>query len=160
MHCRECNFRAGWFVLLAVLVTLLFTSCAEECLYKPRSLVFAEFRSLVNGSDQVAALDSFTLRGLGREDSLLYSAGNNIRAIRFPLNGSEGETAFIIDSRKGTDTIWIISVSIPEFHSVECGFILNFELLETIHTVNFIDSIKIVIKEITSFDDTNIRIYH
>ena len=160
MHCRKCNAGAGTVVMLAVLISLLFSSCTGECLYIPGSLVSAEFRSAVNGSDQVAALDSLTLRGLGREDSLLYSARNNISLINLPLNGSETETAFIIDTKKGTDTIWLVSATIPVFLSVECGFVLNFELQEARHTVNFIDSVKITIKEITSFDDKNIRIYH
>ena len=157
---KAVNNRIIIVILLAVIVFPVFHSCREECPYKPRSLAGVDFHSVVDGTDQQSAVDSLSVRGLGREDSLFYRDRNNIRSMVLPVNGSAEESAFIIDVDKGTDTVWFSYRVIPRFLSPECGFVLNFELLNTGHTANIFDSVVIVTKDITSFDDTNIRIYH
>jgi hypothetical protein len=147
------SFQIRWpaisLVFLAMIV--LAGGCREECLYVPRSLVRLNFQS---------PADSLSVRGLGREDSLLYAGINNVTSINLPVDGTAGQTGFIVDFDRGTDTIWFSYETIPWFHSPECGFILNFNLLGTWHTMNVIDSIVIVTSEITTFDDTNLRIYN
>ncbi len=147
-------------VLLTMAVFPVFHSCTEECEFKPLSMAGVDFHSVVNGTDQATSVDSLSLRGLGREDSLLYSSRDNVISVTLPINGSEDVSAFIIDTDKGRDTIWLSYKVIPRFLSRECGFILNFELKDSKHTANIFDSVVIVNKDITTFDDTNIRIYH
>jgi hypothetical protein len=142
-----------------VIGSFLFQSCREECRHMPESLTGVDFYSVINGSDTQAPVDGLSVYGLGREDSLLYSLMNNIRTINLPMRGTAAETGFVFVFGEVYDTVWFSHNVIPWFHSQECGFILNFELLGTRHTVNMIDSVVIVTKEITSFDDTNIRIY-
>ncbi len=145
---------------LALILSGVFISCREECHYKPQSLAGAVFHSLVEGSVVEAPVDNFSLSGIGREDSLLYDARSNIRNINLPMNGSAEESGFIFVFDEVTDTVWFSYEVVPWFLSRECGFILNFELLETWHTGNRIDSVVIVTREITTFDETNIRIYN
>lgn len=145
---------------LILTVALMMLSCREECLYKPRSMAGVNFHSVENGSDRHVPVDTLSVYGIGREDSLLYSRRNNIRTISLPLNGNAEESGFVFTFNGKTDTIWFRYKVIPLFISIECGFVLNFDLLETRHTANIVDSVTIVIKEVTSFDDTNIRIYH
>lgn len=145
---------------LALLYGGFLHSCKEECTHKPGSLAGVSFHSVVDGTEQQLPVDSLTIMGLGREDSLLYDEMNNAGSVTLPMNGSDIETAFIFKFDRGTDTLWFDYEVIPVFLSPECGFILNFELLGTNHTENVIDSVVIVTSEITSFDDTNIRIYH
>jgi hypothetical protein len=149
-------------VLLAAAIALVIIagSCQEECPYKPRSLAMINFHSIVNGTVQHRPVDSLSVRGLGMEDNRLYSAVNNIRTITLPMNGNATESVFIFDFDRGTDTIWFSHKVIPLFISPECGFILNFNLLGTRHTMNVIDSVVIAISQITTFDDTNIIIYN
>jgi hypothetical protein len=155
-------FKQKMVVLLAtaIAVFLIAGSCQEECPYKPRSLALISFHSIVNGTDQHVSVDSLSVRGPGMEDNQLYSAVNNIRTIALPMNGNVTESVFIFDFDRGTDTIWFSHHVIPFFISPECGFILNFDLLETRHTMNVIDSVVIAISQITSFDDTNVIIYN
>lgn len=145
---------------LALLYGGFLHSCREECTHKPRSLAGISFHSVVEGTEQQLPVDSLSVMGLGKEDSLLYDQVNNAGSVVLPMNGSDIETAFIFKFDRGTDTLWLDYEVIPVFLSPECGFILNFELLETNHTENVIDSVVIVTSEITSFDDTNIRLYH
>ncbi len=147
-------------IIVVFTMAFLAISCREPCPFKPRSLAGIDFHTVINGTDQHSPVDSLTVRGLGREDSLLYAAVNNVSTITLPINGSAVESGFIVDFDRGTDTVWFSYDVKPWFLSPECGFILNFELLETRHSVNVIDSVVIVNREITSFDETNIRIYN
>jgi hypothetical protein len=156
---KTCS-RSTAVIVVVFSMTLLAVSCREPCPFKPRSMTGIDFHTVINGTDQHSPVDSLTVRGLGREDSLLYAAVNNIRTISLPMNGSAVESGFIIDFDRGTDTVWFSYKVKPWFLSPECGFILNFELLETRHSVNVIDSVVIVTSEITTFDETNIRIYN
>ncbi len=148
------------FILAGLAAVVMLISCREECLYKPESLAGVEFRSVLDGRDTETAVDSLTVRGLGREDSLLYNNRNNIRSIALPMNGMAEESGFVFEFNGETDTLWLTYLVNPWFLSQECGFVLNFELVDSRHTANIIDSVVIVISEITSFDDKNIRIYH
>lgn len=147
-------------IMAGLAAGILLLSCREECVYKPVSLAGVEFRSVLDGRDAEAAVDSLTVRGLGREDSLLYDNRNNIRSLTLPINAMAEESGFIFEFDGETDTLWFTYRVNPWFLSQECGFVLNFELVDTRHTANIIDSVAIVTRVITSFDDTNIRIYH
>ncbi len=147
-------------IVLALMTSGVFLSCREECHYKPRSLAAAHFHSVDDGIDNQSPVDSFSLSGLGNEDSLLYYNRNNLRSINLPMNGSANETGFIFNFGEEIDTVWFSYKVIPWFISLECGFVLNFELFDTRYTTNRIDSVVILINEVTSFDDANIRIYH
>lgn len=149
-------FMAGFAGMVAILVF----SCREECRYKPRSLTVVDFHSVVNGADSKSPVNNLSVYGLGREDSLLYAGVNSISSISLPMNGNSEETGFVFLFDGQVDTIWFTYRVIPWFLSQECGFVLNFDLLETRHTSGLIDSVVIVTSEITSFDDTNVRIYH
>ncbi len=162
IHVLNKNDRKSYLfnIFIAVVIILVTGSCNEECHFKPRSRVLVNFHSVVNSSDVHAAVDSLTVRGLGREDSLLYNAANNIRTISMPLDGNSTESGFIFDFDRGSDTIWLSYIVRPWFLSPECGFVLNFDLTGTRHTTNVVDSVVIVVSEVTTFDDTNIRIYN
>ena len=147
-------------VVLMFLVTALLHSCREECAYKPDSQLIADFHSVVQGIDMEWPLDIIALHGLGREDSLLYSERGNISSVRLPLNGSATESGFIFVFGEYTDTVRFSYEVLPVFISQECGFVHNFDLRGASATNNLIDSVVIVTREITSFDETNIRIYH
>ncbi len=145
---------------VTILIAGLLLSCRKECFYKPTALALIDFHSVVNGQDQQSPISQLSVYGLGREDSLLYLTALNIRRISLPVNGSAEETGFVLLFEEARDTIWISYKVVPYFLSEECGFMLNFDLHATRHTSHIIDSVVIVTKEITSFDDTNIRLYH
>jgi hypothetical protein len=154
------NINALLLIFIVPAIVILFTSCRGECQFKPVSLAGVNFHSVINGIDShVVIEDSLTVYGLGREESLLY-AGRNIRTINLPLDGSANETGFVVVYQFTPDTIWFSYEVIPWFMSQECGFILNFELTGVRHSAGIIDSVVIVTNEITSFDETNIRIYY
>jgi hypothetical protein len=153
------NLKVFIAILTVAAIIILFQSCRGECGFKPVSLAGVNFHSVVNGIDSHVAVDSLTVHGVGREDSLLY-AGRGIRTINLPLNGSANETGFVVIFQFTADTVWLTHEVIPWFMSQECGFILNFELTGARHSSALIDSVVIVTKEITSFDETNIRIYY
>ncbi|TVR70891.1 MAG: hypothetical protein EA408_10475 [Marinilabiliales bacterium] len=145
---------------IILLLTVLLNACREECIYKPKSLAGVDFYTVIDGTVVEAGVNLSGLKGVGREDSLLYSNRANIRSVTLPMNGMAEETGFIFVFDEGADTIMFSYEVVPWFLSPECGFILNFELTGALFTTNRIDSVVIVTPKITSFDDTNIRIYH
>ncbi len=142
------------------LLLLTLGGCREECHYKPRSYAGVEFFTVIDGAVVEAGIDIVELKGIGREDSLLYSNRPNIRSLTLPMDGNSDESGFIFVFEENTDTIWFSYEVVPFFLSQECGFILNFDLAGTRYTTGAIDSVVIVTRKITSFDDTNIRVYH
>ncbi len=148
------------FVSFLAILFLGMAACREECHYKPRSHAGVEFFSIIDGTAAEAGVNLLELKGVGREDSLLYENRTNIRALSLPMNGMAEETGFIFVFEEHTDTVWFRYEVIPFFLSQECGFMLNFELADVSYTTAGIDSVVIVTRKITSFDDTNIRIYH
>ncbi|MGF1583775.1 MAG: DUF6452 family protein [Bacteroidales bacterium] len=145
---------------LAIVFSGILQSCEGECVELPESLSRINFHSIIDSVDRPTPVDSLSVYGLGREDSLLYSLRNNISFIDLPLDGNAGESAFVLLFDNIADTLWIEYEVIPVFESPECGFMLNFELSDARHTINMIDSVVILINQVTSFEDTNIRIYH
>jgi nicotinamide mononucleotide transporter len=152
LRSRAVEFgRGSTGLLLLILISLNVVSCREECGFVPEVKAGVNFNT---------AVDSLSVRGLGREDSLLYAAVNNTRTIFLPLNAGATETGFIIDINRGTDTVWFRYNAVPLFLSTECGFIFDFNLTETRHTTSFIDSVVIRIPEITRFEELNLVIYN
>jgi hypothetical protein len=145
---------------LAITFSGILQSCEGECGQLPESLSRINFHSIIDSVDRPAPVDNLSVYGLGREDSLLYSLRNNIGFINLPLNGNAGESAFVLLFDNIADTLWIEYDVIPVFESPECGFMLNFEISDARHTFNMIDSVVILINQVTSFEDNNIRIYH
>jgi hypothetical protein len=146
-------------LILLLAIPGLFQSCDEECMSRPESLAGINFHTIIDGIDRNEVVDGLTVYGLERQDSLLYSS-RNLRSVNLPLNGLLRESAFVMVFGETADTVWLSYDVVPWFLSEECGFILNFELLGARHTINMIDSVVIIINEISTFDDTNIRIYH
>jgi hypothetical protein len=149
----------AFWLLLAIAFSGIFHSCEGECGELPESLSRIYFHSIIETVDRPTPVDNLSVYGLGREDSLLYSR-NNIGFIDLPLNGNADESGFVLLFDNIADTLWIQYDVIPVFESPECGFMLNYELTATRHTYNMIDSVVILINQVTSFEDTNIRIYH
>jgi hypothetical protein len=145
---------------LAIVFSGILQSCEGECGQLPESLSRINFHSIIEAVDRPAPVSNLSVYGLGREDSLLYSSRNNIGSIDLPLNGNAGESAFVLLFDNIADTLWMEYDVIPVFDSPECGFMLNFELKDARHTSNMIDSVVILINQVTSFEDNNIRIYH
>ena len=146
--------------LLAIGFSGIMQSCEGECGELPESLTRINFHSIIDSVDRPTPVDSLSVYGLGREDSLLYSERNNIGFIDLPLNGNATESGFVMVFNSIADTLWIQYDVIPVFDSPECGFMLNFEITDLRHTSNMINSVVILINQVTSFEDTNIRIYH
>ena len=158
MH-KSYLINTGFLFFLALMLQGMLQSCREECTYKPESFAVVEFRSVIDSVDQAAPVDSFSVYGVGIADSL-YRVVNKAGTIELPLNGKAQESGFVMVFGEVNDTVWLQYDVVPWFLSEECGFALNYELTGTRHTLNTIKSVVIVTNEVTSFEDTNIRIYY
>lgn len=125
---------------LALLVSLLtFSACqndelCEEATSNPLRMGFY-LPAVTDGNPTAHTLDSLTVYGVGRPDSLLYDNTKNARSIEVPLNPAAETTGFVLTFPGNiTDTLWVSYDHALNFVSAECGFTMFYEILEVTHT--------------------------
>lgn len=106
-----------------------------------------------------------TINGVGI-DSLLY---NNVTSSQFalPLKKLDSISTFRIaqmrveegDTLYIEDTLWVKHVNTLEFISLECGCASVFDVTHVVHSVNMIDSVKLVAGHVDMTKVNNLKIY-
>jgi hypothetical protein len=146
------------FYAILLIVVIFFYSCASEsCLEDTTSYVNAAFYK--TGTNKPYAPDSITIYGLGNESSKLYNKAINVLSVKLPLNASAVSCGFVMKVNNITDTIHFKYSNYPHLISKECGIGYYFTLDSCKMTGNVVDTVIIRNKNITTFNDENIRIY-
>jgi hypothetical protein len=137
----------------------LIASCTpESCIGETTSFVHVTFYK--SATNKLTAPDSITVFGIGRESERLYGKALNASVINLPLDASSDNCGFIIKINDKTDTLKFTYTSYPHLISKECG-ITFFYSLEDLHTGGTaIDTVLIRNKNITTFNEENIRIIY
>lgn len=134
--------------LAPLLLLLLLSSClpvenCEESAANPLRIGFYE--TVANtGQPRAYAIDSLTVFGVNRPDSLLYDNRKNVRTIEVPLNPSTDSTGFVVVFPANViDTLWIRYLRQPVLVSADCGFTMYYEINQVTHTSRGIQSSQI-----------------
>lgn len=106
-----------------------------------------------------------TIRGLDM-DSLLYDMETTSR-FALPLNKLDSQTVFLIEQQRVVeedtlpveDTLWIEHVNALDFVSLECGCASVFDIKSVRHSVNMIDSVKLVDGHVDRTKVNNLKIF-
>lgn len=106
-----------------------------------------------------------TISGLGVDSILYYRVTSSQFAV--PLCKLDTESVFLIeqirvineDTIYAEDTLWVEHVNKQEFVSLECGCATTFDVKEIRHSVNMIDSVKIVAGHIDRTNVNNLKIF-
>lgn len=140
---------------------LLFVSCESEksCEQPTVSLLNAGFYSVQDSIHEAASVDSFTVYGIGRADSLLYDQANSVVSFDLSLSPSSDTTGFVLSLGTKTDTVIFLYSRELHLLSMECGFVTYYYIESIKNTSNAIDSVKVVNKKVTTGDEENIQIY-
>lgn len=103
--------------------------------------------------------------GLGK-DSILY---NRVTASQFalPLCKLDSQSVFLIEQRRVEgedtliiqDTLWLQHQNTLEFVSLECGCASIFDVVFVRHSVNMIDSVKLIDGHVDRTKVNNLKIY-
>lgn len=151
-----------WIILfLFFLISEWFlNSCAPEaCLEETESKLKATLFN--NTTKKKASPDSLTLYGLNHPDEKIYDRSKGIQQAVFPLDASSDNCTFIIRINGISDTIKFRYTSNPRLISKECGYTVNFNLIDTaFYTRNAIDYIFTAKRKITTYNEENLRIFY
>lgn len=140
---------------------LLFFSCESEkiCEQSTVSKLNAGFYLVQDSIPEAASVDSFTVYGIGRADSLIYDQANSVSSFVLPLSHSVDTTGFVLTLGTETDTITFLYSRELHLLSMECGFATYYYIESIDNTSNVIDSVRVVNEKVTTGDDENIQIY-
>lgn len=145
------------YPLLTGLLVLLHLSCTEQaCDLDTEAFLNAGFYSAETAEE--ISLDSLTIYGINREDSLIYSMANTGKAA-LPLDPSGESCSFIIKNGDRTDTLSFQYIPEMIFLSTECGYIYNYRLSDITYSLNEIENILTINENVKPGDEENIQIF-
>ncbi len=114
---------------------------------------------ITSGSPTPYTIDSLSVYGVGRPDSLIYNNRKTVRSIELPLNPTANRTGFVLIFPENiTDTLWVDYQTELNFISAECGFTMFFDIEQVSHTNNRISFFQINQNLVTNSLEEHIKI--
>lgn len=150
------------YIVFILIIYLLFTSCSDDqCNADTDTLLKNEL--LVIDEDLIAInfLAKLSLYSPEWSDSIHYSEEGSKNILYITLSPNSDTTELIITSLQAplNDTLFIYSERELLLLSPECGFVTNYTIDSIIHTNHYIDSLKIINKNISTEKDGSVQIY-
>ncbi|HSV87961.1 MAG TPA: DUF6452 family protein [Bacteroidales bacterium] len=158
LHSKLSLLRLIPFIILMVFVSCLPGEGCEEAATNPMRI---GFYLPVAGTDRFSpvSLDSLTMYGVNRPDSLLYNNRKGVRNIEAPLNPASDSTGFVVIFPGNViDTLWVFYNRQPFLISAECGFTMYYEIEQFLHTSRRINSFQIIQPLVRNTLEEHIRI--
>ncbi len=148
--------------VLSLIITgasvLIFSCTPQACFEETNSFVKASLYD--NTTKKQKAADSLTVYGLNRDSVKIYNKARGIQPVLFPLDISTGSCTFIVRINGIDDTITFTYSSYPHFISKECGYTFFHNIDTPVYTTNNIDYIYVGLKNITTDNVENLRIFY
>lgn len=150
-------------ILATGIILLLFASCqneevCEEAASSPLRMAFY-VPGATAGTTRAFIVDSLTVYGVGRPDSLIYNNSKGIKSIEVPVNPNSARTGFVlVFPGNNTDTVWVESRFHLRFISANCGFAVQPEIERVTHTTRRINSLQISQNLVTQSFEEHIKI--
>jgi hypothetical protein len=145
--------------ILLLFILKLITSCTPEpCTGETTSFVNISFYKKEN--NKLTAPDSITVFGAGRDTAKIYSNATKLTSIMLPLDASAGSCSFILKINGITDSLRFFYTTWPHLISKECGITFFYKLDSLYSGSSAIDTVLIKNKNITTFNEENIRIIY
>ncbi len=149
---------AGILLLLFFAMACVEDEVCEEVTANPLRMGFYLFQ---NGQDETGAvIDSLSLYGLGRQDSLIYNNRRGVSRVEVPLDPSADACGFVLVFPAGTtDTLFIHYDREPHLVSVECGFIMHYVIRELSFSQSVIQQVVVHDDQVIKNPDEHLKIY-
>lgn len=146
-------------ITVSVSLLLLTISCTPEaCFEETNAYLKGSFYLYSTGN--LVAPDSITVFGIGKESSKIYNKSSLVKQSLLPLNASTGNCGFIMKINGVTDTLSAWYTSYPHLLSQQCGYTYYHTLDSVSYTKNIIDTVRVILKSVTTVNGENIRIYY
>lgn len=147
--------------VLSVIITgyiILTLSCTPEaCFEETNSFLKASLYD--NVTKKLKSPDSLTVYGLNRDTAKIYDQEKGVQPALFPLDSSTGTCTFIVRINGVNDTITFNYSSYPHLISKECGYTFFHNIDTPVYTKNKIEYIFTGLKNVTTENVENIRIF-
>lgn len=140
----------------------LFIGCTstEECREDTTVNMQIGIYTKVNSTQTTITVDSIWANGL-EKDSLIYKNSKSVKVLNLPLNAARQQSDFIVRFNNTTDTISVFYTNNNAyFISLACGCIATYTIDEIITTNHYIDSVRIVQREVINVNAEHIKIFH
>lgn len=144
--------------LLPILMLIISCESSEICRDNTDTPLRLGFYDAEDGSISVY-IDSITVFGIGREDSLIYDNAKSVTRIEVPLNPNKDTTEFVFVFPEYIDTLAVIHSSQSNLISVGCGFSSFFSIKDINYTNNEIVAIYKEFLEITNELNEHFKVY-
>ncbi len=143
--------------LLFVLFWTIMVGCQEElCEDITANPLRVGFYISEDGERFPESLDSLSVKGTGH-DSLLYDNQSNVGRVEIPLDMSRDSCGFLFMVPGKTDTLKVFYERNLTLVSIECGFVIFFEILDIEITNNFIKSYSVKERNVTNVNEEHIH---
>jgi hypothetical protein len=150
--------------LLSLLLSIVFSSClpiegCEDAATNPLRIGFYR-TAAATGRSTAIAIDSLTVFGVNRPDSLLYNNRKNVRTIEVPLNPASDSTRFVLVFPGNViDTLLVMHLRQPILISADCGFTMYYDINQVKHSLRFIQSNQIIQPLVKNTLEEHLRIF-
>ncbi len=154
----NCKF----LVILVLLFSVLIAGCSstDECHEDKTVNMKIGFYQKTDLTDTSIKVDSLWMNGL-EKDSFLFVNSKSLYSVSIPLNAARQQSDFIIRFNNTTDTLLVFyTPNNAYFISFECGYIATQTIDEVISTNHFIDSVRILEREVINVNAEHIKIFH
>jgi hypothetical protein len=150
------------YIILIILITVSVYSCSDDqCNADTDALLKTELLVLDTNLTAIKYLANLSVYSPEWTDSIHFSEEGSKNILNFTLSPISDTTEIIITSLNAAlnDTLFIYSQRELLFLSPECGFVTNFTIDTILNSTNYIDSLKIITKNISTEKDGSIKIY-
>lgn len=154
---------AGFFrpTVFAALMVLFLAGCqqeevCEELTSNPLRIGF--YMTSESGQSLTALIDSLTVFGLNRPEDAIYDKQSAVSRIELPLDPGRDSCAFVLQFPEMTDTLFLYYQRELTLLSVECGFIMFYDLERVELTRHVITGIQVNVNQVTNSLDEHLKV--
>ncbi len=152
----------GLIVVFSIILAAAGCQYAPKCLEPYDVSLHVRFVTMEGLQEKDTLLDSADVWGIGHEDSILTSGKSSFSMINLPLDPNRDSCRFVFRYHNLSDTLLFSYNRKMRLLSYECGYIMEYIILQAEYTHNQIDSIAITDSLVTNTTDKNaenIKIY-
>ena len=152
-----------WRLAVLLLMLVLSMGCVEDevCEEVTANPLRMGFYLLQDGQEESqAVIDSLSLYGVGRQDSMIYDNRRGVSRVEVPLDPTADACAFVLVFPGGvTDTLFVHYDRVIHMVSVECGFVMHYMLQELSFGQSVIQQVVVHDDQVIQNPDEHLKIY-
>ena len=143
---------------LVIIASTLWVSCATEGCYEDTE-AFLSVNLYVTDAQMQTSIDSLTVYGTGRADSMIYQNAI-LKTLTLPMDPSATTCGFVISNGTITDTITVTYSGKYHFISKPCGYTYLYNVSGVRFTRNRLDNVLVINNDVGLYAKENLRAFY